>query len=376
MLFRPRHDGQLPLDAVVLGCAPSAGLYRRSIPPEAVRELLHTAARLGVTRLDTAPLYGCGRSEIDIRRAVEAGDDLPAGASVTNGRRSSFSIATKVGRYCEEERGDVVSALEAAPESAWRVEHDRKYYARDRDTGHLVCVADYTAAGIRKAFEQSKRRLGPRAAAAIHALRLHDVEGDERRFDMLIAGGGVEALVALKREGAVRHVGLGMNDPASILRLLTRFPKTFDSVLMAGAFNLIDQSGLAVLHECQRLAVEVHVAGVFGAGLLWGGTSYRYERAGSEQTARRDALQRLCAAHGVSLPWLAMHFATRPRCVTQLVIGCATADELRQCVDVLAERPDPAAVAAVYTSAVQQGLLPSAVVAPASYDLLAGRAKL
>jgi D-threo-aldose 1-dehydrogenase len=34
---------------------------------------------------------------------------------------------------------------------------------------------------------------------------------------------------------------------------------TFDSVMMAGSWNLLDQDGLLVLLECQRRGVKVRV---------------------------------------------------------------------------------------------------------------------
>jgi aryl-alcohol dehydrogenase-like predicted oxidoreductase len=66
----------------------------------------------------------------------------------------------------------------------------------------------------------------------------------------------------------------------------------------------------------------------------------------------------VCREHGVSLPWLAVHFATRPRCVTQLVFGCRTAAELRQCVRLLDVREPAAKIKALYAALEAAGLLP------------------
>ena len=67
-----------------------------------------------------------------------------------------------------------------------------------------------------------------------------------------------------------------MNDAAYVLRMLANPPGTFDSVMMAGAWNLLDQDGYDVLLECQERGVRVHNAGVFASGLLVGGSHYKY----------------------------------------------------------------------------------------------------
>ena len=43
---------------------------------------------------------------------------------------------------------------------------------------------------------------------------------------------------------------------------------TFDSALLAGGWNLLTQEGLPCYEECERRGVAVHIAGVFGSGLL------------------------------------------------------------------------------------------------------------
>jgi len=190
------------------------------------------------------------------------------------------------------------------------------------------------------------------------------VESDEK-FRMITAddGAAVATLAAMKRGKVprsirVKRIGLGMNDPAAILRMLRRFPGAFDSVLMAGAWNLMELGGYDVLKYCEAHGIEVHIAGVFGAGLLWGGDNYRYSRADAGQVARRDKIAALCRKHRVSLPWLAVHFATRPKCVRRLVFGCRTAAELRQCVRLLDVREPAATVEALYADLHAAGLLP------------------
>ena len=52
-----------------------------------------------------------------------------------------------------------------------------------------------------------------------------------------------------------------------MLELLANCPAgTFDTALLAGGWNLLEQSNGAVLQECARRGVAVHLAHVFGGG--------------------------------------------------------------------------------------------------------------
>ena len=54
-------------------------------------------------------------------------------------------------------------------------------------------------------------------------------------------------------------IGLGMNDPSYVMQLLEARPDVkLDAVMLAGSFNLLNQSGLDVLKECQRRGIAVH----------------------------------------------------------------------------------------------------------------------
>ena len=93
-----------------------------------------------------------------------------------------------------------------------------------------------------------------------HRVRgFHDAE-DEARYNEAVNGGGVAELVRLREAGFINEVSLGMNDAYFVQRMLDDNPHgTFDSVMMAGSWNLLDQDGLLVLLECQRRGVKVRV---------------------------------------------------------------------------------------------------------------------
>ena len=79
---------RLRLPRIGLGSAPLGGLYSSVDETEAVRTV-HRAVELGANYVDTAPLYGYGRSE---RRVGKALSTLP---------RSDYLLSTKVGRLLQ-----------------------------------------------------------------------------------------------------------------------------------------------------------------------------------------------------------------------------------------------------------------------------------
>ena len=68
-----------------LGCAAIGGLYG-DIPDDQATQVVHKALDLGLNLFDTAPLYGSGKSEERLGRALR---DVP---------RDSYVLASKVGR--------------------------------------------------------------------------------------------------------------------------------------------------------------------------------------------------------------------------------------------------------------------------------------
>jgi hypothetical protein len=134
--------------------------------------------------------------------------------------------------------------------------------------------------------------------------------------------GGVDALVEMRESGIIEAVSLGMNDPHYVKRMLLEKPNgTFDSVMSAGAWNLIDQDGLELMLLCQSRGVKIHNAGIFASGLLVGGDHYKYEKAPAEIIARREKWAALAEKHGVPLPAAAIAFALAPAVVEKAAVG-------------------------------------------------------
>src|SRR5262245_56541366 len=151
---------RLGLGGVALSGAPPATDPDRVTQEDEAVALISRSLALGVTYLDTAPMYGAGRSE---RRYGEALRGRP---------RESFVLSTKVGRVLQPE----------APGWAF----------------------DFSAAGVRASFESSLARLG---LDRVDILFVHDPDD---HYEQALAD-AFPVLVELRAQGRVRAIGAGMN---------------------------------------------------------------------------------------------------------------------------------------------------------------------
>ncbi|CUE73935.1 aldo-keto reductase, putative [Bodo saltans] len=347
-----RVDFSCGPNLLILGLAGAAGLYHKPQSQQDVVRLIRRAVvDHGVRALDTAPWYGCGKSEMDLGAAIiDVASTHPelvqARSSSNNGGAPDNSgiiqIFTKVGRVTVKK--SVVSSPDTMAQIAHRLHvplevfAERVKVALTRDTcyfphpktNEFVCVEVATAAGVEDSWASSSERLGPLAASLVRSLRLHDADTDSLIHEATTPIFG--ALAALPQLGpnASNGASLGLNVPSVALQYLhhqdrlengaVNHHNNFSSVMIAGSWNLLDQSALPLLQECETRGVQVHLAGVFAAGYLWGGSCYRYARVeggnkeGDDLIRRRDEWSALATQFNVSLPCVALQFALFPRC--------------------------------------------------------------
>jgi len=217
---------------------------------------------------------------------------------------------------------------------------------------------DYTGAGIRESVRQSLERL---KIDRIQDLRLHDAETEER-FAQATDGGGVDAMVALKKEGKTKEISLGLNDDKYILRYLHKYPNTFDTVMSAGCFNLIDNDSVDLLLECQKQGVRVTNVGIFASGLLWGGDHYKYGGVPEEVKEKVTKWKALAEKYKLTLPQLAFNFAFLPDIVDYVAFGTSRPDG----VDGNVALAGKAVPAQLWHDAKAQGLINERVPLPAA----------
>jgi D-threo-aldose 1-dehydrogenase len=254
----------------------------------------------GIRTFDTAPHYGLGLSE---RRLGDALRHRP---------RADYAISTKVGRLLE-------------PADAAR--------SGDRDTEGFAVPArhvrrwDFSADGVRRSLESSLGRLG---LDRVDIALIHDPDDHgEQAFRQ-----AYPALEQLRAQGAVRAIGVGMNQTAMLTRFVT--DTDIDVVLVAGRYTLLDRSAAdALLPAALRRGISVIAGGVFNSGVLASpvaGSTYDYQAAPDELIGRARRLERDCAGFGVPLRAAAARFPLTHPAVASVLIGARNGAEISDAI--------------------------------------------
>jgi len=324
-------------DHMMFGASGLGCLYA-DVPIEESVATLDAVVQSGITYVDSAPWYGAGLSE------QRVGDYFAA--KPVKGLRFS----TKCGRIIK-----AVAEVSMEDENVEKGYFDgfktEKYHAN-------VPYTSYTGVGILESFQQSCKRL---RVETIHCLRLHDAE-NPKRWAEATEQGGIEAMVQLRAEGKINEVSMGMNSSEYLLKFIRKYPKgTFDNIMMAGCFNLIDQDGLELLQECQARGIKVTNVGIFASGALWGSTHYKYDGIPTHVADKIKAWKALSEKYGLPLPQVAMNFALLPDVVEMIAFGCKTQDKVKTNLDLLGKEVP----IALWKEAKDAGLIAPGVTLPA-----------
>ena len=306
----------LPFTALGLGAAEIGNMGCVLSDAEA-RETVQAAWSEGVRYFDTAPLYGLGLSELRLGEVLQ---DQP---------RESFTLSSKVGLLLDEAKAPPPRDVDIYP------------LAESGVSGY-----DYGYDAIKRSVEASLRRLG---LDHIDVLYVHDIDeathgaAFERHFRDLVEGGW-RALDDLRRSGAVKAVGAGLNEWQMCERLLATVDP--DIFLLAGRYTLLEQEALgSFLPECVTRGVGVVVGGPFNSGILATGARsrpiYNYDLAPDWVVEKVNAIEDTCAQHGVALPQAALQYPLRHPAVLSVIPGCVSAQQVRQNAELMRREIPP-----------------------------------
>jgi aryl-alcohol dehydrogenase-like predicted oxidoreductase len=269
--------GQLDVSAAGLGC----NNFGRRLDLARTRAVIDAALEAGIDLLDTADVYGDGRSEEMI------------GEVLADGRRERVVLATKFGM-------DTSGALAGAPGSA-------QY--------------------VRAACERSLRRL---QTDVIDLLQYHKPNPAVPLDETL------EAMEALRREGIVRELGVS-NFSAEQLR------STPGVASLQNEYSLLRREiERDVIPACEELGVGVLPYFPLASGLLSG--KYRRGEdapsgtrlAGRERIASDaewdviEALERFASERGIELIDVAIGWLVAQPSVTSVIAGATTPEQVRR----------------------------------------------
>jgi D-threo-aldose 1-dehydrogenase len=275
----------IELGPLGLGTAPLGGLYE-AVEDETAHAVVERAWELGLRFFDTAPLYGSGLAE---RRL---------GAVLQGKPRDELVVSTKVGRLLRPGSPD----WPGAPP--------------------LEAYFDFSYDGALHSLEGSLERLG---LDRVDIALVHDPDD---HYEQALTG-AFRALVRLRDEGAVRAIGVGMNQA----EMLCRFAREADPdcFLVAGRYTVLDRTAAAdFLPLCEERGIAVIAGGVFNSGILAGGDTFDYESAGADVVARVERLRGVCARWKAPLAAAAVQFPARHPAVASVLVGCRSAAELEE----------------------------------------------
>lgn len=300
-----RELGKTALQVSVLGFggAGIGNLYRPLADQDALGAV-RASFESGVRYFDTAPFYGFGLSEQRLGAALEGAQP--------------FVISTKVGRRL----------VPTGPQDA---NVGREGYFSPRP---YAPVFDYGYDAVMRSHAESLERL---RVPRVDILLCHDIgrltHGEQHAARVReFLEGGYRAMRELRDSGAVRAIGLGVNETEVCVELLGL--GDFDCILLAGRYTLLEQPALEVLLPlCEQKRVSILCGGPFNSGILATGsrsaapTHYNYAPPPPAVIERVRRLEQVCTEFDVPLPAAALQFPLGHPAIASVVAGCVTPQE-------------------------------------------------
>ena len=295
---RPLGRTGLEVSVVCAGCAPLGDMpeaFGYRVPEEQALATLREIFRSPITFLDTAAAYGDGESERRIGLILRELGGLPPG----------YVLATKA----------------------------------DRD----LATGRFDADQVRRSVERSLRLLGLERLQLVY---FHDPEHAGLAVrEAMAPGGPVEALLALRDQGVIEHVGIA----AGPIDMLIEYVETgaFEVVITHNRYTLLNRTAEPLIQRASELGVAVVNAAPYGSGLLAKGPSafprYAYRAAHPEELERARQLETVCARFGVPLAAVALQFSLRDPRITATIVGMSRPERVAETVR-LATWPIPSAL--------------------------------
>ncbi len=284
MVYNEIGKTGMRVSALSFGASSLGGVFHGIREEEGIRAV-HVAVDNGINFIDVSPYYGHLKAEQVLGKALR---EIP---------RDKYYLSTKVGRYGKDG----------------------------------VNMWDYSAERVTRSVYESMERLG---IDYIDLINVHDIE-----FQAGLEGGlqkivdeTLPALVKLRDEGIVRHVGITDLQPENLQWVIDHSPEgTVESILCFCHYSLNDDMLTDYLDYFEERGIGVINASPFSMGLLSSRGAPDWHPA---PESLRDACKRAaeyCAAQGYPIEELAIQFAVSlsPRIATTLFSSASPANVLR-----------------------------------------------
>lgn len=284
MVYNEIGKTGMRVSALSFGASSLGGVFHGIREEEGIRAV-HVAVDNGINFIDVSPYYGHLKAEQVLGKALR---EIP---------RDKYYLSTKVGRYGKDG----------------------------------VNMWDYSAERVTRSVYESMERLG---IDYIDLINVHDIE-----FQAALPGGlqkvvdeTLPALVKLRDEGVVRHVGITDLQPENLQWVVDHSPEgTVESILCFCHYSLNDDMLTDYLDYFEERGIGVINASPFSMGLLSSRGAPDWHPA---PESLRDACKRAaeyCAAQGYPIEELAIQFAVSlsPRIATTLFSSASPENVLR-----------------------------------------------
>jgi D-threo-aldose 1-dehydrogenase len=257
--------------------------YGYSVEAERARRTVEAIFDGPANFIDTARIYGIGRSEARIGAVIrERG--LPKG----------MVVSTKL----------------------------------DRDPKTHV----FDAGQARRSLEESLTALG---LDKIDLLHLHDPEHAASFAEATSRDGALGELFRIKEEGLATAIGLAAGRADMMLPLLRQWD--FDAIITHNRFTLANRNADEMLTFCATRGVAVLNAAPYAGGVLAKGSAafhrYVYQEASEAALTPIRRIEAVCARHGVPPGAAALQFSMRDPRVVSTVCGVSKPERVRQTLE-------------------------------------------
>lgn len=306
MEYRPLGKSGIEASVVGFGAWAVGGWMWGGTDESQAIEAIHAALDAGITLIDTAPVYGFGRSEEIVGRAIA-------------GRRDKVILATKCGLVWHTEGGDhFFDSDDAAIRAGASERHVYRFLSPE---------------SIRYEIEQSLSRLG---VDTIDLYQTHWQESTTAREDTMAA------LLSLKDEGKIRAIGVSNITPDQLDEY--RAVGTVDSD--QELFSMLDRDREQdLLPYCKREGLAFLAYSPLAQGLLTGavtpertfeeGDQRRNKERFNEENRRKvaallDEIRPIAEQHNITLGQLAIAWTFHQPGCTHALVGARNADQAEQ----------------------------------------------
>ena len=295
MEYRELGRTGLRLSALGFGASSLGGVFH-SLREEDGIQAVFAAIEGGINFIDVSPYYGYYKAEQVLGKALR---QIP---------REKFFLSTKVGRYGQD------------GVNSW----------------------DYSAKRAHESVFESMERLG---VDHIDLINVHDIEFAD--LDQ-VCNETLPALVALREEGVVGHVGITDLQLENLQYVVEHTPAgTVESVLNFCHYCLCDDKLLDFLDFFEERGIGVINASPLSMGLLSsrGAPAWHPAPEPLQEACRRAAAH--CAAAGYPIERLAVEYSVQEPRIASTLFSTTRADNVRANLGYAACRPDPDLLAQV-----------------------------